>query len=411
MEGNEIKLMLFQEMICCCHNFYLWTFDKELCLLQSNCPDKELLQQWLLLCLHQADPSLEILKDPLPAIITGAANMMWITVPQFYEKQAVRLHALGPFFIDDVALHSADLSFLQINTSFIRRQQIQEIFRTFPIISWSLVQDYAVMMFHCVTGQKISPSDFRYFSLMKSSDSSTNKTKQSHAVHGTYQAEQTMMQMVRDGNLELLSYLGTIAATGQIGKLSNGDFMRQMKNSLEVSITLCSRAAIDGGLGPELSYNLADQYFQATESCHNLSDLASVSSAMHRDYVERVHKCKMQKYSKPIVACCDYIMIHLEEEITITDLAQHVGYSDYYCSKKFKKETGMTPAEYMRRKRLEAAANLLTSSNDDIQEIAARLQFGSQSYFTDSFRKLYGVSPREYRSAAHEGTLSSKPPL
>lgn len=411
MEGNEIKLILFQEMICCCHNFYLWTFDKDLCLLQSNCPDNDLLQQWFLLCLHQADPSMEILKDSSPTIITGVANMMWITIPQFYEKQAVRLHALGPFFIGDVALHSADLSFLQSSTSFIRRQQIHEIFRTLPIISWSLVQDYAVMMCHCVTGQKVSPSDFRYFSLMKSSDSSTNKTEQNHTMHGTYQAEQTMMQMVRDGNLELLSYLDKMATIGQIGKLSNGDFMRQMKNSLEVSIILCSRAAIDGGLSPELSYTLADQYFQATESCHNLSDLSSVSNAMHRDYVERVHKCKMLQYSKPIAACCDYIMLHLEEEITITDLAQHTGYSDYYCSKKFKRETGMTPAEYIRKKRLEAAANLLTSSNDDIQEIAARLQFGSQSYFTDSFRKLYGVSPREYRSAAHEKTLPSNLPL
>lgn len=46
MEGNEIKLMLFQEIVCCCHNFYLWTFDEELHLIQSNCPDNELLQQW-----------------------------------------------------------------------------------------------------------------------------------------------------------------------------------------------------------------------------------------------------------------------------------------------------------------------------------------------------------------------------
>lgn len=411
MEGNEIKLMIFQEMICCCHNFYLWTFDKELCLLQSNCTDKELLQQWFVLCLHRADPSLEIFKDQSPAIITGAASMMWIAIPQFYENQAVRLHALGPFFIDDVALHSADLSSLQNSTSFIRRQQIQEIFRALPIISWSLVQNYAIMMYHCVTGQKASFSDFRYFNHIKSSTPSISKPDPNYTSHGTYQAEQTMVQMVRDGNLELLSYLDTIASIGQTGKLSNGDFMRQMKNSVEVGITLCSRAAIDGGISPELSYNLADQYFQATESCHNLSDMASISSAMFKDYVERVHKCKMQQYSKPIVACCDYIMIHLEEEITITDLAQHVGYSDYYCSKKFKKETGMTPAEYIRKKRLEAAANLLTSSNDDIQEIAARLQFGSQSYFTDSFRKLYGLSPREYRSAAHEGTLPPNVPL
>lgn len=418
MDGNEIRLMFFQEMVCSCHNFYLWTFDDKLHLLQSNCPDSDLLQQWFLLCLHQADPSMEIIKAVTPAVITGTVNMMWIAVPQFPENpntsdagQAFRLHVLGPFFIDDVALHSADLSFLQKGTSHLLRRQIQEILRTLPIISWSLLQDYTIMIHHCVTGQKVTPGDFRYFSQTKSASPSESKAEKSYTIHGTFQAEQTMLQMVRDGNLELLSYIDTIAVTGQVGKLSNGDFMRQMKNTLEVGITLCSRAAIEGGVSPELSYNLCDQYFQAVESCHNLNELASISYTMHRDFVERVHKCKMQQFSKPVAACCDYIMIHLEDEISITDLAQHTGYSDYYCSKKFKKETGMTPAEYIRRKRLETAANLLTTSNDDIQEIAARLHFGSQSYFTDSFRKLYGISPREYRAAAHSITPDSKEPL
>lgn len=92
----------------------------------------------VLLCLNQADPSLKIFKDPSPVILTGAANIMWIAVSQFYEKQAVRLHALGPFFIDDDALHSADLSFLQNSTSFIRRQQVQKSSERSPLFHGAL---------------------------------------------------------------------------------------------------------------------------------------------------------------------------------------------------------------------------------------------------------------------------------
>lgn len=70
---------------------------------------------------------------------------------------------------------------------------------------------------------------------------------------------------------------------------------------------------------------------------------------------------------------------------------------DYYFSKKFKQEVGITLAEYIRSKRLERAAMLLQSTNEDVQAIAMRLQFCSQSYFTDSFRKKYGISPSKYR--------------
>ena len=407
MRENEIKLMWFHKMICCCHDFHLWIYDEDLNLLQSSCPDNEPLKQWFLLCFQQAEATKSIFKSSSPMIVTGAINMMWIVIPEINEKETSQIHALGPFFVDNTIPYNLDLSLLQKGVSRMLRRQVLDILKTLPVISWNLMLDYAIMMNYCITESQVSPSDFRYFSHMEESSLSHDKLNiENYSVHGTYQAEQTMLQMVRDGNLELLSYLDTMATTGQLGKLSNGDFLRQMKNTVEVSITLFSRAAIEGGISPELSYNLADQYFQAVESCNNLGELTPIASTMHRDYVERVHKCKMQQYSKPIIGCCDYIMLHLEEDISIADIAKHTGYSDYYCSKKFKKETGMTPAEYIRLKRLEAAANLLITSNDEIQEIAARFHFGSQSYFTDSFRKTYGVSPRKYRAAAHRQTQS-----
>ena len=57
----------------------------------------------------------------------------------------------------------------------------------------------------------------------------------------------------------------------------------------------------------------------------------------------------------------------------------------------------MSPADYIRDKRLERAASLLKTTDMGIQEIAAQLQFCSHSYFTDSFRRKYGVSPAKYR--------------
>ena len=104
-----------------------------------------------------------------------------------------------------------------------------------------------------------------------------------------------------------------------------------------------------------------------------------------------------QKLSREIESACSYIERHIEEELSLASLAAYAGYAEYYFSKKFKREVGMTLAEYLRKKRLEKAAMLLQATDLDVQKIAMRLQFCSQSYFTDSFRKQFGVSPSQYR--------------
>ena len=81
-------------------------------------------------------------------------------------------------------------------------------------------------------------------------------------------------------------------------------------------------------------------------------------------------------------------------------LAALNGYAEYYFSRKFKRETGMSPAEYIRKKRLQKAAVLLLTTGQDVKEIGASLQFCSHSFFSDCFRREYGVSPSQYRRNA-----------
>ena len=154
---------------------------------------------------------------------------------------------------------------------------------------------------------------------------------------------------------------------------------------------------MEGGLAPEIAYTVADNYFQSIEACSSVAELAEIAYTMQDDFVRRVHRCKTSGLSVAIQSCCEYISLHLEDKITLADLAGLVGYSEYYLGKKFKRELHVTPNEYIRRQRLERAAMLLRTTQDEIQDISARLQFCSQSYFADHFRRLYGVSPTAYR--------------
>nr|MCR5826633.1 AraC family transcriptional regulator [Oscillospiraceae bacterium] len=73
------------------------------------------------------------------------------------------------------------------------------------------------------------------------------------------------------------------------------------------------------------------------------------------------------------------------------------GYAEYYLSRKFKAETGLSINNYIKIVKVERAKTLLLSTNLDIQEICDLLGFGSRSFFSQTFRKIVGVPPAAYR--------------
>ena len=93
----------------------------------------------------------------------------------------------------------------------------------------------------------------------------------------------------------------------------------------------------------------------------------------------------------------DYICSHIEEQFSLTHLADLVYYNASYLSRIFKKHTGLTLTSYVTGMKIERAKKLLTDTNQKINSIAEDLGFASPSYFHQTFRKNMGVSPLEYR--------------
>jgi AraC-like DNA-binding protein len=87
------------------------------------------------------------------------------------------------------------------------------------------------------------------------------------------------------------------------------------------------------------------------------------------------------------------------EALSLEDIAAHSGVSAAYLCRLFQSRLGVSPLEYMRRRRVEAAVTLLRRSDESIAAIGERCGFDSPSYFGKVFRQYLGLSPREYRSA------------
>lgn len=92
-----------------------------------------------------------------------------------------------------------------------------------------------------------------------------------------------------------------------------------------------------------------------------------------------------------------YILENYSKDIDLCTLASIAGFSPSYFSKKFKQTTGMGVKEYLSFLRLKQASTELLSSNASITEIALNCGFTNSNYFKDAFKKMYHLSPREYR--------------
>ena len=93
----------------------------------------------------------------------------------------------------------------------------------------------------------------------------------------------------------------------------------------------------------------------------------------------------------------DWVENNIENEPTLERMANHVGYSECYCSTMFHEYVGVPFKEYVLKRRLSLAAETLLVSDIRIIEIAVRYGFSSHEAFTRAFKKYFGYSPNQFR--------------
>lgn len=98
---------------------------------------------------------------------------------------------------------------------------------------------------------------------------------------------------------------------------------------------------------------------------------------------------------KPIL---DWIEGRLTEKVSVPEAAERAGLSESHFKARFRKETGIPPAEYILRRKIEKAKEVLARQKDEgrITELAHALGFSSSQYFATAFRRIAGVSPRDW---------------
>jgi AraC family transcriptional regulator len=103
----------------------------------------------------------------------------------------------------------------------------------------------------------------------------------------------------------------------------------------------------------------------------------------------------------------DYIATHLDQKITNDVLAQIAGLSTAHFCAVFKQAEGMSPHCYVLQYRVRRTQQLLASTEMSLAEIADAVGFSNQSHCIQSFRKIIGVTPGDYRCYCLQDSVHS----
>jgi AraC family transcriptional regulator len=95
----------------------------------------------------------------------------------------------------------------------------------------------------------------------------------------------------------------------------------------------------------------------------------------------------------------DYIDSNISTDLDLPKIAKIAQMSPYYFAHLFTETTGLSPHQYVLRRRIEKAKQMLSDARLPLIEIALEVGFSNQSHFTTVFRKQVGTTPKEYRLA------------
>ena len=183
------------------------------------------------------------------------------------------------------------------------------------------------------------------------------------------------------------------------------DLLKTKSGTLqEARLTFISAASItrhisvEAGLNLQLASAVYEAYIERLTSCKNPDEIYIFIFQMMMDYASRIAKLKSVVSTHPLVMeIVNIVSTYLYSPLSLSDIADRMGYSKEYLCRLFKAETGKTIHQYILESKITEAKDMLHFTNYSIAEISENLCFSSVSHFHRIFRSLTGFTPHAYR--------------
>lgn len=287
------------------------------------------------------------------------------------------------------------------------KEALRQRYGRLPVIPQKRLLQASALLYYLVYGRRIDIVDVllanrsieTLFRMGENVDLEVSDRLNNSSLHHDWLYERQLMQLVKEGKPDQLAQEMTLGIkTEGMGTLSKRSHLRSLKNLSVAGISIATRAAMEGGLHPEIAYTMSDLYIQQIEELQDPDEVDKATKQALIEFAERVGKSSEEQVSSAVEECKRYIFNHLYGELSLETLAGLVHMNPSYLSRLFKKETGKPLTDYIQWKRVEEAKKLLTLTASSLSDIYSRLNFNDQSYFTKVFKKYAGVTPKQYRN-------------
>jgi AraC-like DNA-binding protein len=149
-------------------------------------------------------------------------------------------------------------------------------------------------------------------------------------------------------------------------------------------------------------FKLFEEMYQNLEMGYNPENLEYVSFCLLHflaslKYINQFREIKKAKETDVIQKSILFMKDHLENKITLDDIANHVNYSVSHFGAFFAKKTSYAPMVYYNQLKIQRACSYLQFSDMKIKEIAFRLEYYDPFHFSKAFRQEMGITAKEYK--------------
>ena len=355
-------------------------------------------------------------EGPVPSIYSDPSGLIWIPEWAYLPAGGALLILLGPMVMkhtgDDLILHRLN----QMELSVEDKRTCLSALDGIPVVGFSTAVRFAQMLHYTIYDENLTDGTYRFEGQQQETPQEAERAAKQEtppvtgaALHSP-KSDYKRMLSVEDVLLHSLAegvnaFTDTENAQGgsSQGELLDFDLkdpLRTVLDNMIIFTGLCSRSAIHAGVPAAAAKETERSYVHRMEMCGDAAELAYINMEMYGAFVKLVQELKTEDgFSRAIRECRDYIRRNCTRPLKLDEIARHVGYSEYYLTRKFTRETGQKLSDYIRDVRIDLAKGLLLTTSKDIQTISEELQFGSRGYFDRCFTKATGMSPARFRES------------
>lgn len=317
-----------------------------------------------------------------------------VTIDNRFHLAAIPLQRDLTLFAGPVALNLDGLGFPPIYKTYSKHQQC-------PKLSYEKFINAISLLIQLCTGRLNQITEFISLEtpLMDIEDT-FNESLPNPNTRASYKGEaleQRLMTFIERGNVEGLKEQFELPSYVTIDTMSSNPVQHQ-KYIFIIFMTMAVRAAIKGGLDDEKAFSIVRSYCLRMDKCADVTDITSLMYNMALSLCQKVYKYGIKSsISSEIRKCCTFISSHLYSPLDLAKLAQATNMSTRNLSNRFHKEMGTTPMAYVQSARIEEAKFLLHYTKHPLLDISNALHFSSQSHFTSVFRRVTGMTPKQFQ--------------